>query len=101
MNIILGEVLLNIKDKKSLSIKKISSDCGIPQSVLHGWINGTIPSAKNLYLVFRLAKYLDLNIEELLFGSRINSDEFSEILHSSSFIDEGSKYLLKIQKISN
>lgn len=99
MDIILGEVLIAIKERKSLSIKKISSDSGIPQSVLHGWINGTIPSAKNLHLVFKLARYLDLHIEELLFGRLVTKHETSESLHSTFFVDKGTKYLLTIKKM--
>lgn len=100
MNIVLAEVLIEIKEKRSLSLKKIASDCGIPPSVLHGWINGTIPSAKNLHLVFKLAKYLGLEIDELLFGQRIINDGLSKSIHSSVFTDGNSKYLLKVVKIS-
>ena len=80
------------------SITQLAKECKIPVSVLHGWVNGTLPSAKNLHHIFRLSLHLEVSIEELLFGVERNPKQSSH-LFSCNFIDGGDKYRLIIQKI--
>ena len=88
---------LNAHDK---SITQLAKECKIPVSVLHGWVNGTLPSAKNLHHVLKLSLHLEVSIEELLFGAR-SSKETSNNVFSCNFVDGNEKYRLIIQKIQN
>lgn len=76
----------------------MARDCGIPISVLHGWVNGTIPSAKNLHHIKSLCTYLQVSIDKLLFDE--NLTRASLILFQSEFMDGKTKYKLIIEKVS-
>lgn len=94
------ENILNSEFKiKKLSINKVSKDCKIPKSVLHGWLNGVIPSAKNLYHIKTLCEYLGLSIEQILFGE-INKIKECSNLFETTFNDGNSQYKLIILKLN-
>lgn len=84
---------------KKLTINQVAKDCRIPKSVLHGWLNGTIPSAKNLHHIKTLCEYLELSIEQILFG-KINIANEGATLFETTFMDGDEKYRLIIVKIN-
>ncbi len=70
----------------------------IPSSTLHAWSLGQLPSAKNLHYVKKLGDYLGVSITNLLFNTK---DDFaqSNILFSSTFVDQDKRYRLVIEKL--
>ncbi len=99
MKVKIQNILKEELDKKKLTINKIANECNIPVSVLHGWVNGTLPSAKNLHLVKVLSDYLNISIPHLLFAEKNNNDHL--ILFSSTFRDGETQYKLTIEKVKN
>jgi len=95
----IAKILQSEMKKKKISINKLAKDCGIPVSVLHGWINGTLPSAKNLSLLYKLSLCLEVPFEELLFGIK-RKDDGRVILFSTTFVDEDNKYRFVVEKIT-
>ena len=101
MSIKLKDSLAKELKRRKLSITKLAKSCGIPTSVLHGWINGTLPSAKNLHLIKVLSDYLKLPVDEMLFEENEEKDPSSLILFSSTFRDGDAQYKLTIEKNFN
>ena len=96
MSIKLKEILAKELERRNLSINHVARDCDIPVSVLHGWVNGTLPSAKNLYHVKILAKYMGMRLDELLFEEEQRS---SLTLFTSTFMDGDTQYKPTVEKI--
>lgn len=70
----MGKVLRRVLTaRKSLSLRSISENTGIPYPTLHAWKDGRPP--KNLQVVKVLADYLGLSLLELLFDERQSSEE--------------------------
>lgn len=98
MTIKLDEILKNELERRKLSINEVAKECKIAPSVLHGWINGTLPSAKNLHHIQTLSKFLGISAEDMLFNSKEDSTS-RLILFSSTFMDGDTQYKLTIEKI--
>lgn len=99
MKIFLQDVLKRELKIRGASINSVSRDCKIPLSVLHGWTQGTLPSAKNLHHLQTLSEYLNITLSVLLFNKREIKDNAS-VLFSSEFADGELKYKLLIEKIT-
>ncbi len=84
---------------RDLTINKMARDCAIPVSVLHGWINGTIPSAKNIHHIKTLSEYLNISVEKLLFNNVAAPSRL--ILFSSTFMDGKTQYKVTIEKLED
>jgi len=100
MKIYLQQVLKRELQIKSKSINTVSKDCRIPVSVLHGWVNGVLPSAKNLHHLQKLSEYLGISLSMLLFNKRNEKDD-STVLFCSEFADGETKYKLLVEKIKS
>lgn len=99
MKIMLETTLKRELKARRLTINAVAKACSIPISVLHAWVNGVLPSAKNLHHIATLANYLDIPVSILLFGeAESNNSETS--LFSSTFKDGKSEYRMTIKKIS-
>lgn len=98
MTIKLDEILKKELERRKLSINEVAKECNISPSVLHGWINGTLPSAKNLHHIQTLSKFLGLSTDKMLFSSQEDSTS-RLILFSSTFMDGDTQYKLTIEKI--
>lgn len=70
----------------------------MPQSVLHSWLQGVLPSARNLHHISTLSKFLEIPVSVLLFNQKENLSE-TTILFNSEFADGEHKYKLSIEKI--
>jgi transcriptional regulator with XRE-family HTH domain len=98
--ICLSEVLAAELKNRRLTAAEICRELGISKSVFSGWLAGVKPSAKNLPMIRKLARFLDLPIEMLLFNAKTGEGgEQSTILFSSTFKDEKHRYKLTIEKI--
>ncbi len=95
--LILNQILKRELERRSLSVNKLARECGISFSVLHSWVQGVSPSAKNLHLIKRLGEYLGLSTDALLWGEGVPSNK--ETLYDASFSDEGRIYKLRIEKV--
>jgi hypothetical protein len=98
MRVHLREVLKRQLKSRNESVNAVARNCGIPLSVLHGWLHGVLPSAKNLHHIQTLSQYLDVEISMLLFNVR-NEKSDSTVLFSSEFKDGDLKYRLLVEKI--
>jgi len=67
----IGQTLKRLLSQKGLTLKQVSFETGIPYSTLYTWSLNRHP--KDLLKVGRLARYLGVNIQELLFGEPLNS----------------------------
>lgn len=95
----LGEALSREIEERDMTVSKLAKECKIPISVLHGWINGTYPSAKNIHHLHSLCQYLDLSLDQLLFGVKSSLKDRS-IIFQSIFMDGDNQYKLTVEKIS-
>lgn len=95
----LAEALSREIEERDMTVSKLAKECKIPISVLHGWINGTSPSAKNIHHLYSLCQYLDLSLDQLLFGVRTSMKDRS-IIFQSIFMDGENQYKLTVEKIS-
>lgn len=86
-----------LKDRH-LTINGLARECRIPVSVLHGWIQGVLPSAKNLHHIATLAKCLKLPVSVLLFNKNEATPD-ATVLFNSEFADGDHKYRLSVEKI--
>jgi transcriptional regulator with XRE-family HTH domain len=99
MKVELQHVLKRELKNRHLTIQALAKSCGIPVSVLHSWVNGVLPSAKNLHYIAALAKCLELPVAVLLF----NRDEYrpnTTVLFNSEFGDGEQRYRLSVEKFS-
>lgn len=94
----LKEVLTRELKARNISLQELSHSCGIPRSVLHGWMNGVRPSGKNLELLLNLSEKLGLSIDTLLFNSK-SVHKNSTIVMSVEFKDGDGHYNLTIEKL--
>lgn len=84
------------RELKGKVLSRIARDVGISVSIIHDWYSSARrPSAKNLWQLKKLADYLGLTLEEILF------DETSErqIISSTTFVDRGVLYRINIEKV--
>jgi transcriptional regulator with XRE-family HTH domain len=98
MKVELQAVLKKELKSRRLTINGLARDCGIPASVLHGWLQGVLPSAKNLHHIAVLSKQLDIPVAILLFN-KDESKPNSTVLFNSEFADGDHKYRLLVEKI--
>jgi predicted transcriptional regulator len=95
----LQEILkLELKVRK-ITLNALAKECAIPPSVLHGWLHGTLPSAKNLRHIKTLSDYLQISIDKILFGDK-SKDQQKQILFQSTFTDGKAQYKVTVEKIN-
>lgn len=99
MKIQLQNVLRRELRSRQLSINSVAKACNIPGSVLHGWLNGALPSAKNLLHLKKLSEFFNLPISVLLFNT-IDEPKATNIVMVSEFLDGDVRYRLFIEKVT-
>lgn len=98
MKITLESVLKRELKSRRLTINSVAKSCSIPISVLHSWVNGVLPSAKNLHHVATLAAYLEIPVAKLLFGQEeVESNQTT--LFNSAFKDGKNEYRIVVTKV--
>lgn len=98
MKIELKNVLKREMKTRNLTTNSLAKKCGIPVSVLHGWLQGVLPSAKNLHHISTLAKFLEVPVSVLLFN-QFEAHPDRLVLFNSEFADGDHKYRLSVEKI--
>lgn len=98
MKVQLQQVLKREIINRHLTVNSLAKSCRIPSSVLHSWIHGVLPSAKNLHHVAVLAKYLNIPVSVLLFDLDDRTPD-TTVLFNSEFRDGEHKYRLLVEKV--
>lgn len=98
MKVELQQVLKRELKNRHMTINGLAKACGIPLSVLHSWVQGVLPSAKNLHHIAELSKYLGLPISVLLFN-RDERKPDATVMFNSEFQDGEHRYRLSVEKI--
>lgn len=84
------------RELKGKVISKIAKEVGISVSILHDWYSSSRkPSAKNMWQLKKLADYLGMTLEQILFDEKNDR----QIISSTSFTDRGVHYRINIEKI--
>ncbi len=98
MEIKLQTVLNREIKKRGESVNSVAEACGIPQSTLHNWCQGVLPTAKNLHYIKALSDHFRLPIAMLLFDLKDESFD-SSVLFTSTFVDDNRRYRLIIERL--
>ncbi len=84
------------RELKGKVISKVAKEVGLGVSLLHDWHSAArSPSARNMEQARKLANYLGLTLEELLFDERTDR----EVISSTSFTDRGVQYRVNIERL--
>lgn len=93
MEIKLHEVLKEKLEGENLS--KLARDLGIPRQRLFDWVSAKkFPNLKNAKELKKLADYLGLTLDQLVFG-----EKSSKIVSSVVFEDDKKQYKILIERI--
>lgn len=95
----LSKVLQKELKLRKITINYLARECKIPVSVLHGWVNGILPSAKNLHHIHTLSSYLSLSTDQLLFNISTKSNQHT--LFTSTFMDGKTQYKITVEKMED
>jgi len=95
----LQEILKQELKVRKITLNALAKECLIPPSVLHGWLHGTLPSAKNLHHIKTLSEYLQISTDRILFGEK-SKEQSKQVLFQSSFVDGKTQYRIVIEKIN-
>lgn len=98
MDIKLQEVLNREMKSRGDSVRTVSRETNVPTSTLHNWLQGVLPSAKNIHYLDKLGEYFNISISVLLFNKEDNRGG-EDILFSSTFVDGKSRYKIIVEKI--
>lgn len=83
---------------EGVNLAELACELDISKSLLHDWVRSKrYPTLKNADSIMKLAKYLDLEFEELVLGE-VRKDE-PKILSSVFFEDDGRKYNIQIKRL--
>lgn len=84
------------RELKGKVLSRVAQDLGISVSLLHDWYrSGRVPSGKNLWQLKKLADYLGLTMDELLFEDASSKN----VVGSLTFVDRGIQYRIHIEKL--
>jgi len=78
--------LRGIRQKRSISIRRICRDLKIQKSTYENWEIDVYPSRPEAYK--KLAEYLDVSLEYLMFGERKNAEWEEAVIHLRKFVEE-------------
>lgn len=94
MEIKLASVLK--KALKGKRLTQVAADSGVNKSLLHDWVSsGRKPSGKNMPQLKRLANYLGMSLDEVLFGEPSQRT----VISTTRFSDQGHEYLVSVEKL--
>ena len=100
MDMKLDKVLSRLLRESQESPKGLSLSTCIPLTTLKNWLNGVQPSGKNLHHIFELCEFFDVSITEILFDQDKSEKKKSEVLFSSIFRDNETKYKITVKTVS-
>lgn len=99
MQVKLQVVLKREMKNRKLTINSLAKKCGMAPSIVHAWVHGVLPSAKNLHLVYKISKFLEIPISVLLFDFD-ETNSARNVIHSSHFSDGDIDFKISIEKIN-
>lgn len=83
------------RELKGKTLSKVAREIGISTALLHDWHSSSRkPSAQNMVKLRKLAKYLGLTLEEILFDEK----NTKRTLCSTTFTDDGKTYRINIER---
>jgi len=85
--------LKETRQARNISIRRLCSDLKIQKSTCENWEISVYPSRPEFYE--RLAEYLDVSLEYLLFGERKNGEWDQTIFHLRNYVEEVIENMLK------
>lgn len=75
----------------------VAEGAGISKTLLNDWVSSRRnPGGKNFPQLLKLAKYLGLSLEELLFDIKPTK---KQVLAQARFTDQGNEYRINIEKL--
>lgn len=84
------------RELKGKVLSRVAKEIGIAVSILHDWYSSSRkPSAKNMWQLKKLADYLGLSLEQILFDEKVER----QIISSTTFTDRGVQYRVNVEKI--
>jgi hypothetical protein len=84
------------RELKGKVISRVAKEVGISVSILHDWYSSSRkPSSKNMWQVKKLAEFLGLSLEEILFDEKVER----QIISSTTFNDRGIQYRVNVEKV--
>ena len=84
------------RELKDETLASLEEKLGIPKTLLAEWKQGRLPAGKSLAHLKTLAKYLGLNVEELLFDEH---EEDKDTISSMTFQHNGTVYRINIEAV--
>ncbi len=83
--------------KNNMSLKELAHKLGVPNSTVHGWLNGIPP--KNILMIKKISTHLNCSIDELCFDEEpLKDTSFQGLIESNlvlSLGDESFQLILK------
>ncbi len=84
------------RELKGKVLSRVAKEIGVSVSILHDWYSSSRkPSAKNMWQLKKLADYLGLTLEQILFDEKVER----QIISSTTFTDRGVQYRVNIEKV--
>jgi transcriptional regulator with XRE-family HTH domain len=85
--------------KNNMSLKEFATKLGVPNSTVHGWLNGIPP--KNILMLKRIATHMNCTIDELCFDEeRSKTSDFQGLIESNLVLSLGEdSFQLILKKI--
>lgn len=99
MKIKLSQVMAREMKSRSISVTLLAKSTGVPRTTVHDWLEGRLPSSKNIHYLSELSSFFGISLNELLFGVA-DQTPTSEVLFSSSFVDGQTSYKIIVEKIT-
>lgn len=83
------------RELKGRVLTRVAKEVGISPSILHDWHSSARkPSAKNMIQLKKLADYLNLTLEEILFDEKKDKHTIA----TTTFYDNGKTYRINIER---
>jgi len=80
------ERLKQTRQAKNISIRRLCSDLKIQKSTYENWEMSVYPSRSEVYK--KLAEYLEVSLEYLMFGERKNTEWDETAFHLKRYLEE-------------
>ncbi len=85
--------------KNNMSLKELALKLGVPNSTVHGWLNGIPP--KNILMIKKISTHLNCSIDELCFDEGpVKATSFQGLIKSNLILSLGDEsFQLMLKKV--
>jgi transcriptional regulator with XRE-family HTH domain len=74
--------------KNNMSLKELALKLGVPNSTVHGWLNGIPP--KNILMMKKISTHLNCSIDQLCFDQEpLKTENFQGLIESNLILSLG------------